>query len=266
VYRVSVVQIESRTPRRLAQPVQTRHLFATTVRRPEVVEVYRTPAAPGEVIGDIRVALGEEITILGRNFLGTRTWVRLGPLDPIRVLPDTPGRIHIALPDNAYPIDPEHATTRPIPQAQQIQPGALAVQVIVEHDVESVTGGLDRGQTTREPRSYRSNVGMALVVPVVTGIVPASGTAATILTVNGTRLHRSDGTTQVLIGDAAIDVRPPEPGDPWAAPTPTAVQVPLATLPDQLTLPPPTGKDLSVRVQVNGAQSTNPDIPFRWMP
>jgi hypothetical protein len=266
VYRVSVVQIESRTPRRQAQPVQTRHLFVSSIRRPEITEVYRTPVLPSDPIGDVRVRIGEEITLVGRNFLGNGTWVQIGELEPIRVLPDSAGRIYIALPDADYPVDPDHAATRPIPPARQIQPGPLRVQVMVEHELESVHGGLDRGQTSRDARRYRSNVGLVLAVPQITATAPGSGNTAALLTVTGDRLFRSDMTTYVLVGDAAIEVRAPSAADPWAAPAPTSVQVPLTSLPEQLPLPPPTGKSWAVRVQVNGAQNREDTFSFQWMP
>ena len=266
MYRISVVQIESRTPRRSAQPVQTRHFFVTTRRRPEISEVYRTPVTVSDVVGDIRVRVGEEITIAGGNFLGLRCWVQLGELEPIRILPDSDRRLHITLPDADYPVDPDHAATRPIPAGVQIQPGAVRVQVLVEHDVESVHGALDRGVTTQVPRVYRSNVGVVLVVPQITSTTPASATDAGLFTVNGARLYRSDLVTYVMLGDAAIEVRPPGALDPWAAPTATSVQVSLASLPDQLPPPPPAGRDLLVRVQVNDAQNREDVFSFRWMP
>jgi len=265
-YRISVVQIESRIPRRIAQPVQTRQLSVTSVRRPEIGETYRTPTAVADVVGDTRVRIGEDVTILGRNFLGTRTWVQLGELEPIRVVPETAGRIHITVPDADYPADAEHAAPRPVPAALQVQPGALRVQVLVEHEMESIDGGLDRGQTAHTLRTFRSNVGVVLVVPRITATGPAAGTADAVLTVTGARLYRSDLSTYVLLGDAAIDVRPPAAGDPWLPPTSTQLQVPLASLRQQLTGPPPGGRDLLVRVQVNGAQNRETTFLFRWLP
>jgi hypothetical protein len=84
-------------------------------------------------------------------------------------------------------------------------------------------------------------------VPSLASRTPASGPAATtLLTVNGTRLYRPGTKSLVLVGDAAVGVREPGPGDVWAAPTDTSVQVPLPAL-DPGTYP--------VRVQSNGAQS-----------
>ena len=266
VYEVSVVQIESRLARRVAQPVRTRRIFATTLKRPEVHEVYRSPVAPTDPVGDTRIALGEEITIEGRRFLGDRVWVRLEDLEPIRVEPVTQGVIRIAIPDDAYPADADHPATRPIPPGLRLQPGPLRVQVITEQPVEAVEGGLDRGVTALHPRELRSNLGLAMLVPEIAATSPASGNASTLLTISGQRLYDPRYTTLVLVGDAAIEVRPPQPGDPWAAPTPTSIQVPLASLAQSLPPPAPGGTTHAVRVQVNGALNRADTFTFTLLP
>jgi hypothetical protein len=72
--------------------------------------------------------------------------------------------------------------------------------------------------------------------------------------VEGTRLwHPQARYAEVIIGDGAIPIRAPGPGDSWAAPTPTAVQVPVAaaSLPVLVVGDPP----YPVAVQVDGARS-----------
>lgn len=266
VYEASVVQIESRLARRVPQPVRTRRIFTSTVKRPEIRDAYRTPVAPADPLGDTRVQLNEEITIEGLRFLGDRVWVRLGALEPIRVAPLTQGVIRITIPDDQYPIDADHPVTRPIPPADRLQPGALAVQVITEQSLESVEGGLDRGVTASHPREYRSNLGLVMLVPEINAIAPASGSAAALLTLTGARLYDPRYTTLVLVGDAAIEVRPPEAGDPWAPPTATSVQVPLASLAQSLPPPPPGGSVHAVRVQVNGALNRADTFSFTLLP
>lgn len=276
VYEISVVQIESRLARRIPQPVQTRRIFASSVKRPEVLQVFRTPVAPADPVGDTRVRLGEEITIEGRNFLGERVWVRLGDLEPIRVAPITQGVVRIRIPDDEYPIDADHPIARPIPLAERLQPGPLTVQVITERALESVEGGLDRGVTASHLREYRSNLGVLMLLPEITATAPASGDANALLTVQGVRLYDERYTTFVLVGDAAIEVRaprppdpaatPPFPGDPWAMPTPTSVEVPLASLALVLPPPPPGGAAHAVRVQMNGAQNREDTFSFTLMP
>jgi hypothetical protein len=276
VYEVSAVQIDTRLERRVPQPVRTRRIFASTIRRPEVRDVYRTPVLPADRIGDTQVRIGEEITIEGRNFVGERVWVRLADLDPIRVAPVTQGIVRIVLPNDEYPIDADHPLARPIPPGERLQPGALTVQVITERALESVEGALDRGVTGSHLREYRSNLGVLLLVPEITGIAPASGDASTVLTVSGVRLYDQRFTTLVLVGDAAIEVRaprppdagasPPFPGDPWAAPTAGAVEVPLTSLSLSLPPPPPAGAQHLVRVLVNGAQSREEGFSFTLLP
>ena len=252
--------------RRVPQPVQTRRIFASTVKRPEVHEVYRTPVVPADPLGDTRVQLGEEITIEGRRFLGDRVWVRLDALEPIRVAPLTQGSARIAIPDDEYPIDADHPLTRPIPPGDRLQPGPLTVQVITEQALESVEGGLDRGITATHPREYRSNLGLVMLVPQIGATAPASGNAATLLTISGARLYDPRYTTLVLVGDAAIEVRPPQAADPWVTPTPTSVQVPLASLAQALPPPAPGGSLHAVRVQVNGALNRSGTFGFTLMP
>jgi hypothetical protein len=266
LYQVSVVQIETRLMRPTPLPVRTRRIFASTLKRPEILEAYRTPVAPADPIGDTRVVLGEEITIEGRNFIGARTWVRLGALEPIAVTPLTQGRIRLAVPDSQYPSDADHPVPRPIPVENQLQPGPLTIQVIVEHAVESVEGGLDPGITARHAREYRSNVGVVILLPQIIATSPGSGTAGALLRVDGVRLYRADLESFVLVGDATIPVHPPAVGDPWAVPSATSVEVPLSSLAQALPPPLLMGTAHAVRVQVNGAQSRENAFSFTLLP
>ena len=68
-YTVSVVQIESRRLKTLAAPVLTRRIHMIVSKRPQISNVYRSVVLPGEVIGDIRAHVLQELTIEGQNFL-----------------------------------------------------------------------------------------------------------------------------------------------------------------------------------------------------
>ena len=70
----------------------------------------------------------------------------------------------------------------------------------------------------------------------------------------------------MLLGDAAVEVRRPQAGDPWAVPTDTSVQVPLTPLAAALPAPPPGGQAHRVRVLVNGAQSLEEGVSFTLTP
>jgi len=139
------------------------------------------------------------------------------------------------------------------------------VQVIAEHAAEGVAGGRDHGTTINEPRRYGSNVALLQLVPRVTAITPAAGTTAAVLRVTGVRLwHARARVAEVIVGDAAVAIRPPGPGDPWAAPTPTVVEVPVADA--AALLPPPAGDVYPVAVQLDGARSRDAGFDFTLNP
>jgi hypothetical protein len=255
VYEVTVVQVELLEPRPRPRPVERRRVLAIVRRRPVILDAYVTPAA-GAPIGERRVRIGDEITIEAQHTLADRLLVRLGRLEPIRVSPPGDGRIRLAVPDDQYAPDLDHPLPRPIPPADWLQPGVIEVQVIAEHPVEGVEGALDHGATVALPRRFASNSAVLQLVPGVAGVNPPAGTAGAVLQVTGTRLwHPRARLSEVIIGDASVTVRPPGPGDPWAAPTPTAIEVPVAEAAALLPPPGPGGDVYPVAVQVDGARS-----------
>jgi uncharacterized protein DUF4255/IPT/TIG domain-containing protein len=258
-YNVTVVQIESERPRRLAAPVLTRRVHLTLMNRPEIESVYRTPALPGDPIGDARAAVGQSLTITGSGFKATKTWVKLGDLDPIGVVPASDQTIQIFVPDAQYPPDFDHPTPRAIPPAEQLQPGAQLVQVIVERPGEGVQGGLDRGTTFTEAVTQSSSSSVFMLVPSITGISPATGNSGATLTVNGTRLFNLELKSYVYVNDISIEV--PLTG----VQTPTQVQVPLASLTAAQPPLPFSPPNYPVRVQVNGALTIG-SVPFTYTP
>lgn len=259
-YQVSVVQIESTRLKRIALPVKTRHIHVSTLKRPEITDVYRTPST-GEPSGDTRAAIGQELTIEGNNFIAPRTWVRLGGLEPIGISSLSNNKINITIPDNQYPIDPDHPVPRDISENDRLQPGPHVVEVIIRRDTEVVQGGLDKGTVVTDQIKQGSNFSVFMLVPEVANINPANGTSAvTLLTVNGKRLYHEDGKNFVLIGDIAIEVRKPSTGDPWAAPSETSIQVPLEKFIAATSSLAPRVYDFLVRVMVNGAQSMDEKI------
>jgi hypothetical protein len=255
VYEASVVQIASRRPHRQAPPVEERRVLASIARRPFIANAYVTPAVPTDPRGEMRVRIFEQITLECEAINAPRLYVRLGGLEPIRVPIPPDGIIRIPIPDNSYPIDLDNPVARPIPLADQLQPGPLVVQVIAMHRTEGVAGALDHGTTIFDDRASASNIALFQLVPRITGIAPLAGPAATVLAINGTRLWNPDGTSEVLIRDAPVTIRLPEPGDPWLPPTPTGVQILVAEAAVQLPPPPLGGTPYPIAVQVNGARS-----------
>jgi hypothetical protein len=263
VYEVTVVQIETPQPRVRPQPVETRRILMTVRRQPEILDAYVTPALNGP-IGEIRARIGDEITILAEGTLADRLHVRFGTLEPIRVSPPADGRIRIILPDAQYPADLDNPLPRPIPPEQRLQPGPVEVQVIAGHPADGVGGGLGHGAVITTMRRYPSNLALLLLCPRITSVVPVAGNISTILRVNGERLWRQQARiVEVIVGDAAIPVRAPQPGDPWAAPTPTAVEVPMNAAAEILAV---SATPYPVAVQVDGARSRDTGMLFTLGP
>jgi hypothetical protein len=258
-YTVSVVQIESRRLRTVPAPVLTRRIHIAVSKRPQITNVYRTPLAPGEPIGDIRAHVLQELTIEGKNLRAAQTYVKLGTLEPIGIVPVSDTELRIVIPDNTYPIDADHPVTRPIPVAEQLRPGPVSVEVQTLQPSERVEGGLDRGVVTTADRRQNSNQGVFLLAPEVSLVNPPSAAAAavatTVLTVTGRRLFKANGAKSVvLVGDVSIPVLDPGPGG--VPQTDTSVRVSLNAL--TLTTPPTPVGTYPVRAMVNGTQSMEP--------
>lgn len=259
-----VVQLETRRPRRQAQPVERRRLLVSVANAPTIIAAYRTPPPPpADSLRDMRIAIADEVTIEHEPITAERLYVRLGTLEPIRIPLPSNGRIRLALPDAQYPIDLDHAVLRPIPLDQRLQPGTLEVHLLGVTATDGVEGELDRGLPISEDRALRSNTALLQIVPVVTATSPAFGNVGAILRIAGERLWAPHLPSQVLVGNAAVPVRPPQPGDPWAAPTPTQIEVPVSAIAASLL---PSATPYPVGVQVAGARSRETSFSFRLDP
>ena len=261
LYELTAVQIYDTEPTRVAPPVEERRIFVSLARRPTIERVFLTPA-PGELEAEMRVAVGEEITIVARNVAADRLFVQFGRLPPMRVPSAPSGRITAVVPDASIDVDFDPLTTVPIPPVDQLQPGALPIRLIGEVDVEGVAGAEGRGRRIEESRRFHSNVALMQLVPQVTGVAPAAGDATTVLTVTGTRLwHPRAIEAQVIVGDRAINIRP-QPS--LADPTPTSVQAPVAEA--GLPLQAPADPAYPVSVIVDGARSRDAAFGFHLNP
>jgi hypothetical protein len=254
-YNVTVIQIESRLLRRLAAPVAKRRLHLSLMKRPQIESVYRTPVLPGDPIGDSRAAVTQSITITGTNFKAAKTWVKIGALDAIGVVPLPNGNIQLGVPDAQYPPDFDHPLPRPIPTEAQLQPGPQLVEVLVERPGEGIEGGLDRGSAISDNVVQHSNQSVFMLVPSITSINPLSGSPAATLTVSGTRLFHTGLESYVYVNDVAIEVI----SDPSNPPLPTATSIHVSLQAVAAVMPPlaPSPPPYPVRMQVNGALSVD---------
>lgn len=252
VYQVSVVQIESRLLRRVSRPVKARRVHVATLRKPEITAVYRTPLLSTDPIGDARIGVQQQITLEGINFNAPKVWVKLGSLEPIQIPPVSDNKIQMTVPNNQYPIDDDHLAPRPIPLADQLQPGPQLVKVLSRKLTEFVEGGLNKGKLFDGQSVQSSNVAVFMLVPQITANT-ANGATTDILTIDGLRLFKEGLKSFVLVGDVVIEVRKPLTSETFLAPTPTHVEVPLTSL--AATTPPLATGVYPLRIIVNGAQN-----------
>jgi hypothetical protein len=255
IYEITVVQITTTIRETRPRPVDRRRIIVSTRRPPVIESAYVTPP-PGSPPGELRVRIGDEITIEAELVRADKVFVRLGSLDPIRVPAPPGGIIKIVVPDDQYPVDLDHPATRPIPTLQLLQPGPLEIQMLVEQPADAVQGALDRGTSITLPRRYASNVTLLQLVPKISSILPTSGAASTVLKVSGTRLwHVRARAAEVIIADAAVRIRAPGAGDPWAAPTPSVVEIPVADAAASLPVLSSGDPPYPVAVEIDGARS-----------
>lgn len=265
IYHVSVVQIEDREPRPSPAPVETRALAFSIRRRPEIVAA-RLAVPPGTPQGDTRLRIGDVLEVEALGVQADRLYLRIGNLEPIRVVASLAGIIQLALPDTDYPPDLDNPLARPIAAEDQLQAGVVQVVLEAEFETEVVQGGLGPGANAPVPQRYRSNIAFIQVIPEVTGTLPAAGAFGSVLQVTGVRLWRPGARAQVILGDAAVEVRRSEAGDPWAQPTDVAVEVPLDAYAAQLPAPGVGGDPYAVAVQVDGARSRDAGVIFTLTP
>lgn len=240
-YAVSVVQIESEKPKRIARPVEMRRVHMVQIRRPQIDDLIITPPPIPPADFEMPPAtgrIGDTMELKGINLKGITTKLLIGEAE-FDVIPESNTLIKFPIPD-----DPK------------LQPGVSSIYIRVRVTTEIVEGGYeDRGDTISGANIMISNQIAFMLAPKITSINPTSGTASTILTVQGQRLYKSDLKSYVIIGDTAIEIREPSDSS-WASPTPTEVQVPLTALNGV------SAGNYPVRIRVKGAESLEKDKEF----
>ncbi len=196
-YQVSVVQIDSRQPRRSAplvlEPPAGPQVFAVVLPRPVVTRlgVRRPTDAAGTVRPVAFVRAGDTLVIDGEQLAGEAVVVRVGPAEfPLGRTTD-PARIEL-----------------PFTPPPDLPPGAHAVEVVV-----GLSGAPGPGAV--------SNQAVVMFVPRVDAVTLLSGRR---LQLAGDRVSFPGRGGQVSVGDVSIPQTP-------AAATPSLVTV---SLPDTL--------------------------------
>jgi hypothetical protein len=77
-YAVSVVQIESQKPRRMARPVKLRRLHLMQLRRPQIYDLLVTPPGANIEMPPSTARIGDTLTLYGVNFRGVSVRLVIG--------------------------------------------------------------------------------------------------------------------------------------------------------------------------------------------
>lgn len=188
-YSVSVVELETRTPRSYPQlvrepPLAGPRILLGTLSTPRVSTL--SVRRPGDPAGSLRTApyarIGDTLVLDGAGFGTAELTVFLGQL-AVRVRPESERRLQLVIPDDALVLE-----GRPIPAAARLQPGVLSVGVSIA--VSGAPGKL-----------LRSNTAALMLTPKLTSITLSTPDT---LVLEGTRL-RADGLAgETLIGRMLI--------------------------------------------------------------
>lgn len=219
-YQATVVQIESRRPRRTPLPVRERRVYALPLQTPHVDEIARDPALPGIPAGVAET--GDTIQLRGRNLRGSGgTRVNVGGET---VVVAAPGAERLSL---------------SVPAA--LPAGAHAVQVIHDLMLDAAPGDPPVAH-----RGFASNALPLLVIPRFVSAAPNPAAAGAVVTVTVAPPVRATQEKLLLLGDFAIAAQPVAHD---AAPSAT-VQFRLPSGPAAL----PAGAYMA-RVRIDGAES-----------
>lgn len=218
-YLVSVVQIESRRPRRQSLPVRVRRVYAIPFRSPHVVEIVRDP--PLEGMPGAVAETGDTIRVLGENLAGAATVLRVGSVS-VPIPSPQPDLVSCAVP----------AT---------VTAGTHAVQVVQDLLLEGAPG-----QPLVPHRGRESNSVPLLILPRLVGVAPNPAATGTVVTVTVDPPVLATQRKVLLLDDVEITAEPVDPSSPPS----TTVDFRLATstgpLPPQVYL---------ARARVDGAES-----------
>ena len=229
-YMVSVVQIESRRPRRIPKPVGEPPLagpriFPVTFRSPQIQEIrVSRPDDQPEVERRFAYArIGDVLILLGRNLTGETTRIIVGAVDVtehIEVLLDN--RIEVTIPDD-----------------ELLQPGPQPVKVVQE---------LLMGDPPTPHLGFQSNLAVFMLVPSVFELIPDLNASPKTLRITGNGLFNSKFESLTIVGDKVIrgNPVPPDIASEYTMAGPTEIA---------FNLPDLVAGAYAVRVRVNGADS-----------
>jgi len=207
-YKVNVVQIESKQPRRYPKPVgepkgEGPRVVTTPFQGPRIEQllVIRKDETQERTVPYARI--DDTLVLKGRNLGGLTSRAFIGDVE-VSIVQDTmtPDRVEIVIPDE-----------------DALQPGTHAVRVVQD---------VMLGDPPEPHRGFRSNIAPFVLVPSIgSATTPVLVGDSWKLSVSGSRLWEVAMPGEVLVGELAIPK--PESGGTW---TPAEVRVEFRELPN----------------------------------
>ncbi len=217
-YDVSVVQIESRSPRRVTLPVRLRSLTVFPFSNPQISEVFRDPPLGG--VKNPIAAVGETLIIRGVNLGGLTKQVTLGGVD-MPVVSRSEQELEVTVPAG-------------------VTAGPQPLQVF-----DTVVVAARPGEALDVRRTAHSNAVAVLVIPEITAMNPPAAGAGGNVTLTLSPVVEAQQQIEVLLGDRVLAAQLTPAGATSSADV-------LFQLPTSPAIP--AGSPL-IRVRVDGAES-----------
>jgi len=220
VYKASVVLIESKKSVRPALPVRARSLLVVPFEHPTIDLIQSQETNGAEIVADQPILAGYNLVIDGQRLRGETTLVLI---DEEEIVPDD---------------DQIGATRIIVPLPANLQPGLHAVQVVHPANFGTVAAPILR-------RGVESNVAAFVLSPEITTPAPIAAPRNTTLTLAiNPPVGRAQRAT-LLAGSGTVSIPARAAAGPDTTPT---LDFPI---PSDF----PTGPNLLLRVQIDGAQS-----------
>jgi Pvc16 N-terminal domain len=220
VYKASVVLIESKKSVRPTLPVRARSLLVVPFENPTIDLIQSQASAGAEILADQPFLAGYNLVIDGQRLRGETTLVFI---DEAEIVPND---------------DQIGATRIIVPLPASLQPGLHAVQVVHPANFGTFAAPVFRG-------GVESNVVAFILSPEITTPAPIAAPRNTTLTLAiNPPIGRAQRAT-LIAGGGTVSI----PARPAAGPDTTP------TLDFPIPGDFPTGPNLLLRVQIDGAQS-----------
>lgn len=231
-YSISVVQIESKKPKKLPLPIKARELHVTQRRRPHIANLLVIPSGKIPEIPLATARIGDKLMIRGSNIAGISTELIIGYAE-FSVTPKSDKLIEFT-----------------IPRSRKLQPGPTFVGVRSKTTTEIIKGGMSGQEKIEQGEQViDSNKVALMLVPKITSIEPLTGAYTEVLTIKGNMLYRKGLKSLVMVGDVVIEVE-----KKMATDTSLATSLRSLRRIEQGVYP--------VRVRVNGCESLEEDKTF----